>query len=308
MNDKMKGCIYGLFVADAVATPYEFRNEDYMNKLSAIDMIPPQGHHRTYKDVKTGTWSDEGSMTLAMMDTIVHCHGFKPKYFLRNLMQYKYEGAFCVNQYAFGYSRHLEQMLRAHKEGTPVYSLDEAKKSRDTDSLVRSVPLVLMDVNCSAKQTIELAHKQALVTNMHPITGICSAIYMQWIKNIVRKENNPFVKSVHQLFELYNSELRQMIILEILQHKPVVGVNDIAECLMDTYEIICKTSTYHEAVIEAVRKGNHSTSLASSVGAIAGLIYGYRAIPQKWLDGLRSREMIDELVNEYAKEIKDEEK
>ena len=94
MYDKMKGCIYGLFVADAVATPYEFRNEDYMNKLSAIDMIPPQGHHRTYKDVKTGTWSDEGSMTLAMMDTIVNCHGFKPKYFLRNLMQYKYEGAF----------------------------------------------------------------------------------------------------------------------------------------------------------------------------------------------------------------------
>ena len=82
MNDKLKGCIYGLFVGDALATPYEYRNADYMSKLTGIDMVPPQGHQRTYKEVKTGTWSDEGAMTLAMMDTIVKYHSFKPKHYL----------------------------------------------------------------------------------------------------------------------------------------------------------------------------------------------------------------------------------
>jgi len=305
MNDKLKGCIYGLFIADALATPYEFRSEDYMKNLTSIEMVPPHGHQRTYKEVASGTWSDEGSMTLAMMETIVACHGFKPKHFLRNLEAYKYEGAFTVNKHAFGYSRHLEQVLKAHKEGAKIYHLDEVAKSRDTDSLVRSVPLAIWDLPNDGKNTIQLAHTQALITNGNPIAGVCSAIYMQWIKNIIHKEKNPFVKSVHQLFELYNTDMRQIIMIEILQHKPNAAVNDIAECLMDTYEIICKTESYHEAVLAAVKKGNHSTSLSASVGAIAGLIYGYRAIPTKWVQALRNKDMIDALVTNYEKELKE---
>lgn len=305
MNDKLKGCLYGLFIGDALATPYEYRNEDYMNTLSAIEMVPPTGHQRTYKEVASGSWSDEGSMTLAMMETIVKCHGFKPKHFLRNLDAYKNDGAFTVNKHAFGYSRHLEQVLRASHEGGKIYHLDEAGKSRDTDSLVRSVPLAIYDLPNDGKSTIQLAHTQSLVTNGNPLSGVCSAIYMQWIKNIYHKEHNPFVKSVHQLFELYNKDMRQIIMTEILQHKPVVGVNDIAECLMDTYEIICKTDSFHEAVITAVKRGNHSTSLASSVGAIAGLIYGYPSIPSKWIEGLRRKDMIDDLVESFEKELKE---
>ncbi len=305
MNDKLKGCLYGLFIGDALATPYEYRSEDYMNTLTSIEMVPPHGHQRTYKEVTSGCWSDEGAMTLAMMDTIVKCRGFKPKHYINNLMTYKKDGAFTATKNAFGYSRHLEQVLKAYQNGGKIYHLDEAAKSRDTDSLVRSVPLAIYDLTNDGKSTIQLAHTQSLVTNGHPIAGVCSAIYMQWIKNIYLKENNPFVKSVHQLFELYNADMRQIIMKEILQHKPVVGVNDIAECLMDTYEIICKTSSFHEAVLEAVRKGNHSTSLASSVGAIAGLIYGYPAIPRRWIDSLRNKEMIEQAVNNFEKELKE---
>ena len=305
MNDKLKGCIYGLFIGDALATPYEYRNEDYMKKLVTIDMIPPQGHQRTYKDVASGTWSDEGAMTLAMMETIVSCHDFKPKHFLNNLEKYRYEGAFAVNNHAFGYSRHLEQVLKAYKEGGKIFHLDELAKNRDTDCLARSMPLALYDLKKDGKSTIQIAHTHSLVTNENPIAGVCSAIYIQWIKNIVAKDSNPFVKAVHQLFELYSSDMRQVIMTEILQHKPVVGVNDIAECLMDTYEIICKTTSFHEAVVAAVRKGNHSTSLTASVGAIAGLIYGYPSIPQKWIDGLREKNKIDDLVKLFEKELKE---
>ena len=74
---------------------------------------------------------------------------------------------------------------------------------------------------------------------------------------------------------------------------------------MDTYEIICKTTSFHEAVVAAVRKGNHSTSLTASVGAIAGLIYGYPSIPQKWIDGLREKNKIDDLVKLFEKELKE---
>ena len=305
MNDKLKGCIYGLFIGDALATPYEYRNEDYMNKLNIIDMVPPQGHQRTYKDVATGTWSDEGAMTLAMMDTLVKYHSFKPKHYLKNLEAYRYDGKFAVKNHAFGYSRHLEQVLKTYREGGVLFHLDEAMKSRDTDSLARSMPLALIDLQNDERSTIKLAHMQALVTNQNPIAGVCSAIYMQWIKNIIQKEQNPFVKSVHQLFELYNGDLKQIIMIEVLQHQPVIGVNDIAECLMDTYEIICKTNNFHEAVIEAVKKGNYSTSLASSVGAIAGLIYGYRSIPKKWIDGLRDKNQIDDLVMLFENELKE---
>ena len=65
--DKLKGAIYWLAVGDAIGVPYEFQSRGTFN---CTDMIG----YGTHKQPK-GTWSDDTSMTLALMDSINRCNG-----------------------------------------------------------------------------------------------------------------------------------------------------------------------------------------------------------------------------------------
>lgn len=303
MNDKVKGSIYGLLIGDALGTPYEFRTAEYLAKLPSIDMLPPQNHQRTYKVAKVGTWSDEGAMMLCMMNTINDCHGFKPDFYLRQLVAYKTQGLYAINHEPFGYSRHLETVINNFQAGGKIFHLDDKMASRNADTLVRMLPLALFDAKNDGTSTIKLAHTQALLTHANPINGICAAIYGQWVKNILTGIKNPFVKAVNTLLELYNEDCRMLIINEILKKRGAVSQNDIVECLMTTYEIISTTDSYHNAVVEAVKRGGQTSSLASAVGSIAGLMYGFQDIPSKWVEHLRGQETLENLLKRFEMEI-----
>lgn len=303
MNTKIRGSIYGLLVADALATPYEFRTPEYMGKLGTVDMLPPQTHQRSYKEAKVGTWSDEGAMMLCMLNTINDCHGFKPDFYMRQLVAYRTQGLYAINHVVFGYSRHFDQVIKTYQEGGRMFHLDEHMSSRDSGTLTRIVPLAIFDAKNDARNTIKLAHTQSLLTHAHPINGICSAIYAQWIKNLVNGVKNPFVRAINSLLELYNDDCRELIIRDVLHRTGSTGPNDVVDCLMDTYDIISKTDSYHDAVISAVKKGNQTTALASCVGAIAGLMYGYEDIPSKWKDMLRGQETVEQLLARFDLEL-----
>ncbi len=303
MNDKIKGGIYGLLIGDALGVPYEFRTADYLANLHSIDMIPPQNHQRTYKKAKVGTWSDEGAMMLCMMNTINDCHSFKPDFYLRQLVAYKTQGLYAINHEPFGYSRHFETVIKNFQDGARIFHLDDKMTSRDADSLTRMLPLAIFDAKNDGASTIKLAHTQALLTHSNPINGICAAIYGQWVKNLVNGVSNPFVRAVNMLLELYNEDCRALVVKEILRKKGSISQNDVVECLMNTYEIVSHTHSYHEAVIEAVKRGNQTSSLASAVGSIAGLMYGYQEIPGKWIALLRGQETVENLLKRFEAEI-----
>ena len=305
MNDKQKGAIYGLLVADALATPYEFRNADYMKKTK-IDMLPSHNHQRTYKEAKIGSWSDEGAMMLCMLNTISTCHGFKPDIFMRQLQAYHTQGLFAVNQVVFGTSRQFELVMNAYEKGEKLYKCAAVNATgRDSSSLTRVLPLALYMSNCDAKETIKFAHAQALLTHELPIVGICSAIYMQWAKNIYNQVKNPFVRALHSLLELYNEECREIITKQIIRREGANSLNDVVNCLMDAYMIIEKTTNYHDAVTMAVSLGNQTTALASAVGGIAGIKYGYHDLPSGWINLLRDRDTIEHQIHKYDLECQE---
>lgn len=308
MNDKMKGGIYGLLVADALATPYEFRSPEYMQNLLNIEMIPPHNHQRTYKEAKVGSWSDEGAMMLCMLNTLTISHGFRADVYMKQLLAYRTQGLFAVNHTVFGCSRQFEQVMKAYQEGTKVYECANVNpKCRDASALSRGLPLAiyLTQNNADAKEFIKYAHAQTLLTHQQLVVGICSAIYMQWARNIYMQVKNPFVRALHTLLELYNEECREIITQQIIRRQGVTPLNDVVTCLMDAYAIMSKAENYHDAVMMAVKMGNQSTALASAVGGIAGIQFGYQDIPTGWLNLLREQDTVENLIKKYDMECVD---
>jgi len=54
--------------------------------------------------------------------------------------------------------------------------------------------------------------------------------------------------------------------------------------------------TYDDVVLAAIALGNDTDTTACVAGGIAGLRGGLNEIPARWRDGLRSREIVDDLA------------
>lgn len=67
----MKSGIYGYLVGDAVGVPYEFCISEKLRRLEKIDMIPPKKFNRSHKEIKPGTWSDDGAQMLCMLASLM---------------------------------------------------------------------------------------------------------------------------------------------------------------------------------------------------------------------------------------------
>ena len=52
------------------------------------------------------------------------------------------------------------------------------------------------------------------------------------------------------------------------------------------------TRSYKACVLAAVRLGGDTDTVAAIAGGLAGIMYGYRAIPKLWLMQLRGKNII----------------
>ncbi len=56
------------------------------------------------------------------------------------------------------------------------------------------------------------------------------------------------------------------------------------------------TNSYEACVLAAVNLGGDTDTTAAVAGALAGTAYGLKAIPQKWIDTLREKELIEQCL------------
>ena len=77
-------------------------------------------------------------------------------------------------------------------------------------------------------------------------------------------------------------------------------------CYASAWDSIARTRNFEDAVVHAINKGGDADTVGAVTGMIAGRIYGYSTIPQRWLDKLVKHEellaMANDLYNLYEGE------
>ncbi len=63
------------------------------------------------------------------------------------------------------------------------------------------------------------------------------------------------------------------------------------------------TDSYKEAVLEAVNLGYDTDTIAALTGGLAGLKYGFDAIPKSWIDALVAKDILDMQIEKFGKII-----
>ena len=132
-----KDGIIGLAVGDAMGVPIEFMSRDKLMDNPVTQMLD-RGSHNQPK----GTWSDDTSLTLATMDSIIHCFGISTEDMGNRFVNWMEKSEYTATGERFDIGRTtLIALAKFEKEGHPFESGSSAEDSNGNGSLMRMLPI-----------------------------------------------------------------------------------------------------------------------------------------------------------------------
>ena len=171
---------------------------------------------------------------------------------------------------------------------------------------MRVLPLALWQDD--RKKLVLDAHRQCLITHGHICNQVCCALYCLAAKALLEGRNaqeaiNEAVACLREIYRdmpEYEQELEWSIRPETSWEGN--GTGYVVDCLRSAFMILERTSSYEEAVKQAVMLGNDTDTTACVTGGLAGILYGLPGIPERWLSMLREREKAAELLKQLLLE------
>ena len=297
--EQAEGGLLGLLVGDALGVPYEFHEPGNIPPRGQIQMTPPPGFPRSYCHVLPGTWSDDGSQALCLLESLLACRDWKPDHFASRLLAWYREGYLAVDGKVFDVGIQTGVALDRLAGGiAPIEAGLSGERNNGNGSLMRTLPLALLHW-ADDTSLVSLAHAQSLLTHAHPRSQVCCALYALWARSEIRCDSDPWARAVASLRSCYvhqpvfAGELE--FVLEASACTPT-GTGYVVDCLLSAKHA-CRECNYESIVQAAISFGHDTDTTACVAGGIAGIRHGKAGIPAPWLAALRGRETLDPILD-----------
>ena len=264
-KDKMRACVYGLAVGDALGVPYEFMERDTF-KCTGMAM---GGVHKQ----PAGTWSDDTSMALATLDSIRRLGHVDTEDMAHEFKEWLLAGKYTCDGTVFDVGNTCRRAITC---GVP----DASFEGCGNGSLMRVAPVALLDGWEPAQ-----AAAVSAVTHAHPVAE-WSCVALCSIVDLLARGGEDAICDVYERYGFIAG----------LPRDEVKSDGYCVHTLGAAIWCLCNTGSYEECVLEAVNLGGDSDTTAAVAGAMAGVAYGYEAIPPKWLGQLRGKAVIERCI------------
>ena len=300
-EEQLEGGIIGLLVGDALGVPYEFHAPQSLPPSHQIDFKPPLDFRRSHAGVAPGTWSDDGAQALCLLASLLECDRFDADDFGRRLTMWYDSGYMAVDGVVFDVGFTTSSAIRAIKEGVPALEAGlNDEHANGNGSLMRVLPLALWHKG-SDISLISDAHLQSRVTHGHLRSQICCALYCLWARRVLDNELDAWNDAVEVLRDVYKGNDMATAELEWSirpdDDTPGRGSGYVVDCLRSARDA-SQEHTFAEAVRYAIGLGHDTDTTACVAGGIVGLRLGINAIPTRWAEGLKGREMAEPLLQQ----------
>ena len=274
MSDIIKSAIYGFAVGDALGVPFEFKKRDTFRCVGMVG-------HGTW-DQPTGTWSDDTSMVLATMAA------FKPNYeitldnIMHNFSEWYRKGEFTPYGNCFDIGGTTRSAISNYDSGFKLEKCGLTDEySNGNGGLMRILPLAFFEYN---EQFID--DVCALTHNTTRSKFACET-YIKICGSIIDNTFDPFDPYLNMIREMSRDSIK--------------STGYVIDSLIAALWSFLITDDYEECVLTAVNLGGDTDTIAALAGGLAGLYYGFDNIPEKWVNQLVNKELIDEIVNRFLK-------
>lgn len=309
--------MFGVIVGDALGCPVEFEEREIRDNDPVEDM-------REYGsfNLPRGSWTDDSSMALAEIDSIIECNGIDLKHIMNCFSHWYHSGEYTPFGDAFDIGNTVQRAIsRFSREGNPYTCGGVSDYDNGNGSLMRIMPICLYCYQKGLKgekcdEAIQLIHAVSGLTHNHLRSKIACGLYYFIVCELldgVGTLTDRLQTGLDKGFAYY--EFKDETVEEELQYfNRIYNVKEFALTSKDeiqsggyvidsieaTIWCLANSSQYDECTLMAVNLGDDTDTTAAIVGGLAGLYYGTDGMPQEWLNCIQRKEWIEGLCEKVV--------
>ncbi len=321
-HDPIMGGFVGLAVGDAFGVPVEFMSREEVRKLELRDMAgndtPLHFTSRWSELIPAGAWSDDTSMTIAAMSSIINHHGhIDYDDVMKQFIAWWDEGKYTSLDFSFGLGTNISYALSRYRQGMPALECG-GKKVMDNGNgaLMRIFPFSAYCIvnNLPIDDALTIIRQAAGLTHGHDINAMSCFLYTLFLDECIRTKDPElsFRNGIWKYKRYFESRFSEEAVQahEILWKKLMnrfFNPDDIPESgyvvdsLMIAIYSILHTDNYEDAVRMAVCFGYDTDTNGAITGSIAGAMYGQRQIPERWMNRLKKKDDLIRIGERFSK-------
>jgi len=255
-EDQAIGMYLGLAVGDMLGAPHEFK----MEHIPKNEIFPQVGGPHS---VEVGEWTDDMAMARCIADVYKTQGRLSPRHLMKNFTDWLNTGKFGTRNHCFDCG---VQTQRAIRDYGPLKLIDvddrvlHEGQGLGNGAIMRMAPVVIFQRNY-LHECIADAVRQTQITHPAAETIELSARF------------------AHELF------IGEPLIEYELDNPPPNHGRALTTLASAWYSVLT-TDNFHDAVVDAVSRGDDADTVGAVAGQIAGRLYGASAIPSEWVDVL----------------------
>ncbi|MBA4170665.1 MAG: ADP-ribosylglycohydrolase family protein [Chloroflexi bacterium] len=296
-RDRVRGAIYGHLVGDALGVPYEFTHD-----IETVEWRGNGTHNQP-----AGTWSDDGALMLALLDSLLDA-GFDTADQARRFLDWRDHRKYTPDRDGrFDIGGATSQALARVADGVPAEEAGDDPDALGNGSLMRILPIALVDPSASTAELVDRAHRSSRITHGAPACLVACALYVLITRELLaggQDRSSALARSSELLRAEYQGQSELVTALDNLLAWPTrEGRGHVSDSFWSAWDAFEASDGYRSAVVRAVQYGNDTDTTAAIAGGLAGTYWGLDSIPGPWLNGLRGKEVVDRLLDRLVRRL-----
>ena len=290
---RFRGCLLGLACGDAVGTTVEFRSRGSF--ASVRDMVGGGPF-----ELQPGQWTDDTSMALCLGQSLLDRNGFDAVDQMNRYVNWWQWGYLSSTGECFDIGSTTRRALETFLEDGDPFAGSTRPDSAGNGSLMRlaPIPLFFFDAEDLAP-TVHFSGESSRTTHAALEAVECCRLFGRVISAALNGADRDELLSGGE--DLVTSPRVREIARGAFVGKAreaIRGSGYCVESLEAALWCVSTTSSFRDAVLEAVNLGDDADTTAAIAGQLAGALYGASSIPDAWLERLALRELIDKMAQQ----------
>ncbi len=311
MKNIWKDGVMGVVTGDALGCPVQFESRE---EVAAHPIEGMRGYGTFH--LPAGSWTDDSSLTLALLDSIRVRGGIDPDHIMGNFEDWLDNGAFTPYGYAYDIGRGtMQAILQYKRERNPLKCGGTGEGNNGNGSLMRIMPACLYSCvkKLSDAAAVDVIHRVGSLTHAHLRANIACGLYYFMVKAVLEGRGTLQARlqaGLDQGFAFYErtledrenlacyGRLRDLAAFSALPPEKIDSSGYVVHTLEAAVWSLVKASSFEQALLRAVNLGKDTDTVGAVAGGLAGLYYGYKAIPAPWLQAIQKRDRIEKMCED----------
>lgn len=288
--DRCEGCFYGLVVGDAFGAPVEFKRRDTFPPVTEMLPCGTWG-------LPAGSFTDDSSMMLCLAAAIVHAGGVQdPRTVLHHYAEWFTRGYLSVNGKCFDIGHATRVALMDFLTDGRLEAADDEDMSGN-GSLMRLAPVPILWGMESPHSLWAEGEASSVTTHGSAQCRWACGFYATLLGRILNGEND---KTILKQWILGLTDgtappaLHRIVRGDFLtkNRDEISSSGYVVDTLEAALWAFFTTNTFEEGLRLIVNLGRDADTTGAVFGMLGGAYYGFRAIPQRWIDALQKPDML----------------